>query len=297
MKTDLVTVAIPAYNHQDYVQETISSIIKQTHRNLELIILNDGSTDDTDAKIRELLPECEKRFIRVEYISKQNEGLGATWNRAIDWARADYLYTIASDDVAMPQAIEVLYEFMSKHKKYAIALGDNQIINEKSERCYWDVNRNSTTKDNAVYRTRKEFLQARRKDFDFNSKDYGSYKTLIKGNYVINGKLFRKQMLINVGKYKPGMKFEDWYINLQLSKFYKIKFIDTILFSYRWHNTNTIKNPVYVAGGGKAVLDYEKENHPRWFEKYGQGEKNFIKRVGIDIKYFLKKLRAGSTML
>ena len=138
MENDLVTVAIPAYNHQDYVQETIHSIIKQTHENIELIILNDGSSDNTDIKIKEILPECKKRFIRTDYIIKENEGLAATWNRAIDWAKSDYLYTIASDDVATSDAVETLYRFLSKHEHYALAVGDNQFINEKSERCYWD---------------------------------------------------------------------------------------------------------------------------------------------------------------
>ena len=268
MKNDLVTVAIPAYNHQDYVQETINSIIKQTHKNIELIIFNDGSVDNTDGKIKELLPDCKKRFTRIEYVSKENEGLATTWNRAIDWADGDYLYTIASDDVAEPQAIETLYQFLSKHKKYALVVGDNHIINEKSERCYWDKQRNNTTKSNAVYHTFAEFLRTNRKDFKFTSKKYGTYKTLIKGNYIINGKMFRKQSLIKVGKYIPGMKLEDWYMNLQLAKFYKMKYIDKILLSYRWHNANTIKNPVYVNGSDKAILEYEKENHSQWFEKY-----------------------------
>ncbi|MHC5000129.1 MAG: hypothetical protein ACYTE1_04810, partial [Planctomycetota bacterium] len=93
-------------------------------------------------------------------------------------------------------------------------------------------------------------------------------KTLIKGNYITNGKMFRKESLINVGKYVPGMKFEDWYINLQLAKHYKFKFIEKVLLSYRWHNANTIKDDVYLDGSIKKVLEYEKENHTQWFNKY-----------------------------
>ena len=268
MGNDLVTVAIPAYNHQDYVQDTINSILNQTHANIELIIFNDGSTDKTDARIRELLSGCKKRFKRIEYICKGNEGLGATWNRAIDWAQGEYIYTIASDDVAMPRAIEILYAFLSRHEDYAMAVGDNQIINENGERCYWDKERKNTGKANAAYRTFGEFLKKKRKDFEFNSKDYGTYKTLIKSNYITNGKMFRKQALIRVGKYIAGMKMEDWYMNLQLAKFYKLKYIDEILLSYRWHNTNTVKNSAYVNGSCEAILKYEKENHSEWFYKY-----------------------------
>jgi len=269
MNNDLVTVAIPAYNHQDYVQETIYSIIKQSHENIELVIFNDGSTDNTDAKIKELLPECKKRFVRMEYISKENEGLAATWNRAIDWAHSDYLYTIASDDVAMPQAVEILYGFLSKNKKYALAAGDNQIINEKGERHYWDQQKNNTTIDHAVYHTVVEFMKRNRRGRRrYKPRKYGTYKTLLKDNYITNGKMFRIQSLIKVGKFIPGMKLEDWYINLQLAKYYKMKYIDKILLSYRWHNNNTIKNPAYKNNCDKTILEYEKENHRKWFEKY-----------------------------
>lgn len=276
MGNDLVTVAIPAYNHQDYVQETINSVIEQTHTNIELIILNDGSADNTDAKIKELLPECKKRFARLEYVSKENEGLGATWNRAIDWADGDYLYTIASDDVAHPQAIEILYDFLSRHKEYALAVGDNQIIDEDGERCYWDKERrcwdkqgNITTTDKSMVRTFVEYQKKSRKGRRrYKPRRYGTYKTLINGNYIANGKMFRVRSLIKVGKYIPGMKLEDWYINLQLAKFYKLKHIDKILLSYRWHDANSIKNKAYIKGSVRALLEYEKDNHSQWFEKY-----------------------------
>ena len=269
MNNNLVTVVIPAYNHQDYVQDTILSIIKQTHKNIELVIYNDGSIDKTDIKIRELLAKCRKRFARFEYISKPNEGLAATLNRAIDWASSDYLYIIASDDVAMKNAVKKLYRFLSTHKDYALAVGDNQIINSKGRRCYWDEKRNFTEKKEAVYHTFGEFLSKKRNDFRFESHQFGSYETLIRGNYIVNGKMIRIKALIHVGKYRPDMKLEDWYMNLQLAKFYKMKYINKILLSYRWHDANTIKKPDYANGtADQAVLDFEKKTHPEWFNMH-----------------------------
>ena len=63
--SDLISVIIPAYNHERYVEECIRSIMAQTYRNIELIVIDDGSTDGTFAKLQELKPECEKRFVRV----------------------------------------------------------------------------------------------------------------------------------------------------------------------------------------------------------------------------------------
>lgn len=269
MTPDLVTVAIPAYNHQDYVQATIHSVIAQTHQNLELVILNDGSTDRTDSMITELLDECRQRFVRVDYINKENEGLAATWNRALDWSQAEYFYTIASDDVAKPHAVATLYGFLSRHPEYALVTGDNEIIDQSGQQCGWDKARNPVALNDACYRTFKEFMAAKRKNrARFKPNRYGTYKTLLQANYITNGKLFRRPAVLHVGKYIPAMKLEDWYINLQLAKQFKMKFFDEVLLSYRWHGTNTICNPAYLENSREAIWLHEYHHHRRWFDKY-----------------------------
>ena len=67
----LVSVIIPAYNHERFVQQTIRSIIGQSYKNIELIIIDDGSTDSTWLKINELKKECEERFSRVVFKTKK----------------------------------------------------------------------------------------------------------------------------------------------------------------------------------------------------------------------------------
>ena len=68
-KKPLVSVLIPAYNHSEYIEECINSFIIQTYLNLELIIINDGSTDDTHQKIENCRTICEERFVRFFYIN------------------------------------------------------------------------------------------------------------------------------------------------------------------------------------------------------------------------------------
>ena len=73
--SDLISVIIPAYNHEKYVGHTIDSLVSQTYSNIELIILNDGSTDNSNEIIKKKLSECKTRFFRVEYSYKENEGI------------------------------------------------------------------------------------------------------------------------------------------------------------------------------------------------------------------------------
>jgi alpha-1,3-rhamnosyltransferase len=148
---------------------------------------------------------------------------------------------------------------MKNNKHFALAVGDNEIIDETGKRCYWDADRNNVEKDKAVHETFAAFLQAHRPDFDFLSDAYGTYKTLIRGNYITNGFLFRKECFLAVGKCHPGIQPEDWHVQLKLARRYRIKFINQILLSYRWHPQNTIKHLEYLAFNN--VEAFEKKNN------------------------------------
>ena len=77
---DLISVIISAYNHEKNIEECIRSIMAQTYQNIELLIIDDGSKDGTFVKMRELKPECEKRFVRVVLETQENHGVYYTGN-------------------------------------------------------------------------------------------------------------------------------------------------------------------------------------------------------------------------
>ena len=236
MLNDLVSVTISAYNHEQYIKECIRSIIAQSYENIELLVIDDGSTDRTFEVLQSLKPECEKRFVKVFFETQKNQGIKVTENKLIDMARGTYIYIIASDDVAKPQSIQRLHDFLSQNPDYVLAVGDNEIIDQNSNRIYWDNKRNVVAAENAVCRTVGE-------DLGINDTDkFGRYETLLRANHVPNGYLIRRQAMIDCGKYDPDSLLEDWYIHLQLIKIGKFKYIPEILFSYRWHDSNTIKS-------------------------------------------------------
>lgn len=254
----LVSVIIPAYNHEKYVQETIKSLIAQTYQNIELIILDDGSTDSTWEKICEMKEECEKRFTCIDFSTKENEGTCTTLNKLIKKVNGEYFYIIASDDMAKPYAIELELQFLNKNPDYCLAVGNNEIIDNKGQVCYWDKDRNIVyNKNHAQYLTFADFLKDRRKDVDFNFDNFGSYKNLYRDNYIPNGYLIRKSTFNLIEPFTKEAPLEDWFLMLQLSKYGKFKYLDEVLFSYRWHDTNTIKNVDKMNIAYKNTKNYE----------------------------------------
>ena len=265
----LVSVLIPAYNHENYIQETIESIINQTYPNIELIILDDGSKDKTWEKITELKPKCENRFVKIHFETKQNEGTCITLNKLLKLSSGEFVYIIASDDLAKPQAIEKEVKFLQDNPDYALAVGDNEYVDSMGKQIFRTQKAFTSNIKNAKYKTVKEFLSSKLK-IDFLSDDFGSYKTLYKENYIPNGYLIRKNIFETIGNFTKNAPLEDFWLMLQISKYKKMKYIDEILFSYRIHDTNTIGNSTKMRELTTQTRNYEQ----KLLEKYLTNHKN-----------------------
>ncbi len=135
----LVTVHISAYNHQQYIGDSIQSVIDQTYENIECIIINDGSKDNTHEVISKYIDKCRQRFIRFQYINRDNKGLSATKNECLNWAEGKYFTGIASDDIMLSNKIEDLVTFMeNSNDKYAVVFGDANFIDAENTKINLD---------------------------------------------------------------------------------------------------------------------------------------------------------------
>ena len=237
--TKLVSVIIPAYNHENYIQDTIKSIIEQTYKTIELIIVDDGSKDLTWQKIQEVKEQCEKRFVNVIFETKQNEGTCKTLNKLLSLAKGEYVYLIASDDMAKPTAIEKEVIFLENNLDYALCVGDDEFIDSENKVCFLNKQDDIVYKiEEANTKTMKDRIIRRKIKQD---TDFGTYETLAMGNYIPNGYLIRRDIFDKIGNFTPEAPLEDYWFMLQIAKYSKMKFIDEILYSYRQHSSNTIK--------------------------------------------------------
>jgi GalNAc5-diNAcBac-PP-undecaprenol beta-1,3-glucosyltransferase len=114
MNAPFFTIIVPSYNRAAFLQRTITSIIQQNYKDLEVIIVDDGSTDNTKGCIIDL----QKKYSQLKYVFQQNSERGAARNNGIRHAQGQYILFFDSDDEMKDGYLEELYKGISDHPNY-----------------------------------------------------------------------------------------------------------------------------------------------------------------------------------
>lgn len=232
----LVSVVVPAFNHEHYIVDCISSILEQDYPNIDLIVINDGSTDRTGEKIKETLKKNPSRFV---YIAKENEGLIKTLNLGLQLARGKYFCELASDDMFLPSSITNRVHYLEEHSDIDVVFADAYRID-------------NNTKTNIK-------LSEGKKRYD--SLEH-TITDLIQGKAKImfpTG-MFRKAILERLGGFDEDFRYsEDVAIWYQLALHAKIGYFDKPVIYYRKHSDNTSSSLPFKYGIRKEkILALEK---------------------------------------
>lgn len=113
MQQPLVSVCIPSYNNAEFIEETILSVLEQSYSNIELIITDDASNDDTVKTINRVISGCSIP-VRVE-VSEENGGIASNWNHALSLAKGSYIKLLPADDVLHPDCIRFQVKQFEKY--------------------------------------------------------------------------------------------------------------------------------------------------------------------------------------
>ena len=114
---DIVSIIIPTHNRWRWLREAIASVLSQSYRNFEVIVVDDGSTDDTDAKLAGFRSD-------VRVLRQEQKGVSAARNHGVSVARGRYLAFLDSDDLWLPEKLKVQTEFMDEHPEAEICQTD-----------------------------------------------------------------------------------------------------------------------------------------------------------------------------
>lgn len=253
----LVSVLVPCYNHENYVQDTIRSIIEQTYSNIELLVIDDGSTDNSFNKILEIKELYRNRFKRFVALKQNNKGIISVINELIRLSGGDYLSIVASDDILEAEAISSEICVLNANPNIMLVTGKNDIIDSDGKVCYWDEYRNNVyEKSKAKWLSFSDYISDTLK-INLKGKEFGCYDKLLVCNHVPNGYLIRKSVFDLIGYYTPQAPLEDWWLMLQISKYGELGFIDKTVLKYRWHGANQMKNIEHIMQMEHATRLYE----------------------------------------
>ncbi len=213
----LVTVIIASYNHAPYIEQSIQSVLDQTYPNIELLVIDDGSPDDSVERIQRL-----QHAHGFDFRVQQNQGLTNTLNGAIARAKGSLIVPFGSDDIMMPDRIAVQVAYMDGKPEVGICAGNIELI---------DAEGNLFPEK----RQRRD-VPFRRLDFEdmfLERKPYPPAPTL----------MIRREALDKVGGFDPQIRLEDLYIELKVTHAgYFIDGLNVVMARYRKHATNSYKN-------------------------------------------------------
>lgn len=204
MQTEpLVSVLLPVYNAASYVQEAIESILRQRYRNFELIVVDDGSTDESGRVIQTITDP------RIRVFRQPNQGLSAALNRAIEMAQGVYLARQDADDLSLPRRLDRQVEFLEAHPKVGM-VGT------------WAEVRTDTPRSDNVYTppTDNRLLK---------------FELLFDNPFVHSSVMVRKHVLVCVGAYtqEASVRAEDYDLWSRIMREFDVSNLPEMLHVYR----------------------------------------------------------------
>lgn len=212
----LVSVILTSYNHSNYIVESLNSIKNQTYSNIELIVADDASKDDSIDVFENWLKNND--FNAKKNFHKINTGFATVLNECIELATGHYIKIIAADDYLHPESIEkCVLKLEELGDEYGMVFTDTFAVNDSSEKISDLADYNSLGNIPST-EFRKELIKANR---------IAALTVLIK-SHVLN----------ETGKYDSKFIIEDYYRWLKINKKYFIAYIPEKLAYYRQHSTN-----------------------------------------------------------
>ena len=228
----MVSVILPSYNHADFVEEAVMSVLDQDFKNLELIVVDDGSTDETPSKVSRV------KDPRIKLICLEENRRYHPRNKALNIARGRYIAFQNSDDVWSKSKLEKQLEIMEKNRNISVCFTDIEIIDEKG-----GILKNSWA-NNSFANKNKSSAAWLRHFFDI-------------GNcFCISSALVRRKKLSKVGVFKPSLfQLSDFDLWVRLASVGDIHIINEKLTSMRIAGNKNFSAPKSITTR-RSMIEY-----------------------------------------
>ncbi|WP_412466999.1 glycosyltransferase family 2 protein [Pedobacter sp. KLB.chiD] len=219
-----ITVFMAVYNQADFIEQSINSVLTQSFSDFELIVVNDGSTDDTAAIIESFSDS------RIKLVHNDgNKGLIYTRNRLLTLAQGEYIAILDGDDVAYPDRLKLQYNFLFDNPEIVLCGGHATIIDEHGNK------------------TGKMLMVPTDDTVDL---------FMLFGNPFVNSTaMFKSSVFMELNGYQHYTISEDFDLFIRMAEKYRVANLDYTLVDYRVHsqNTSTVNTDIRLANERKII--------------------------------------------
>jgi glycosyltransferase involved in cell wall biosynthesis len=216
----LVSVIIPTYNYGRFVVEAVESALGQTYPNVEVIVVDDGSTDDTQRRIAPYVAGSAVRLLPrakppIQLVRQANRGAPAALNRGIQLARGDWIAWLSADDTFLPTKLQEQVAHAAQHPDERLIYTDWYLVDA--------AGRVTTTVRSLQFASHQQLVRA------------------LFGACVINGSttLIHRTCFERDGMFAEDLpQAHDWDLWLRLARDFRFGYVPKPLVRYRWHDAN-----------------------------------------------------------
>lgn len=232
-----VSVVIPTYNYGRFVGEAIRSVLAQTFTDFELMVVDDGSTDDTKEVVTSF------NDARIKYIYQENLGVGAALNNGIKASIGEYVTILGSDDVYLPQNLELKAKLLDTRPDIGLVCSDLYVFDNDTGAIlgrFW--------RDKKVSHYWVDPERAARQPLK---------ELLYRGCFIMpQATMIRRTVLNEVGGFDESLPtHEDWDLFVRIILHFSIQIIDMPLLKLRRHNTNLSENKDKMYWGAVGAIN------------------------------------------
>ena len=261
--TPKVSVILPSYNHEPYVESAVRSVMEQTGVDFELIVIDDGSKDRSPEILKRLSEELGFTFIH-----RPNKGVVATLNEALSLARGLYVCSFSSDDIMPPDRLKNQSDFLDAHLEAVVCFGQVMPLFDDGKLGEMDV----------------RYLR---------SVPQVTFKESFLGQKALHGcaEMFVREKILAIGGYDNRYYFEDYPLYLKILDHYGPQPVskDFVCCYYREHGDNLHVNHDRIYGEILRLLAENYSSHPLYKKAVRAWKSNWFSAVAAQSK--LKALR------
>lgn len=241
----MISIIIPVYDVLEFIDTCVCSLVNQTYQDIEIILINDGSTDGSEEKCK----AWSRADTRIQYIEKKNEGQAACRNLGVSIAKGDLITFVDADDWVDVTFLQKLYDAM---EKYGSDIAICETFTQQSSGKFSENSLQMLDRPIIDIQSEKEYLLTVR--------------------YTMWSKLYKKSLFLEHDIIEPAIKFEDFAtVPVVFALSNKIACVNECLYYYRYRISSTVHDIKYVGDRIKA-LDYlmisfqQKGLYESWYE-------------------------------